>query len=126
MLCSQLAVFPGPWNPHSEIAATKLGLYPLVLNKNVETELWAKEKKIALFLCQAKEATVDNALKPVLPLGKIRSWFYGLGSGTKVRIRVDVSFNSTSKRVFRSSRCGTTGSAASLKCWDLSWLQAAA
>ena len=35
----------------------KLGLCPPVLNKNVEMEFWAKEKKIALLLCQAKEVT---------------------------------------------------------------------
>ena len=29
----------------------------LVLNRNSETEFWAKEKKVALLLCQAKEAT---------------------------------------------------------------------
>ena len=40
------------------ILLPKLALCPLVLGRNSETEFWAKEKKkIALLLCQAKEAT---------------------------------------------------------------------
>ena len=35
----------------------ELGLCSLVWNRNTETELWVKEKKIALLLCQAKEVT---------------------------------------------------------------------
>ena len=37
----------------------KLGLCPPVLNRNAETEFWEKEKKkkkIAVLLCQVKEA----------------------------------------------------------------------
>ena len=34
----------------------EFGLCSLVPNRNVETEFWVKEKKIALFLCQAKGA----------------------------------------------------------------------
>ena len=30
---------------------------PLVPNRNAEAVFWAKEKKVALWLCQAKEAT---------------------------------------------------------------------
>ena len=41
--------------------------WPLVLNKNAETEFWVKEKQIALLLCQAKAATAANALKTVPP-----------------------------------------------------------
>ena len=35
----------------------KLGLCPLVPNRNTETEFEVKEKRIALLLCQTKEAT---------------------------------------------------------------------
>ena len=35
----------------------KLGLYSQLLNRNVETEFWVKEEKIALLFCQAKGAT---------------------------------------------------------------------
>ena len=44
-----LGPFPGGMLP-------KLGFRLLVLNRNVETEFWVKEKKIALLLCQAKGA----------------------------------------------------------------------
>ena len=52
----------------------KFGFCPLVLNRNLKTEFWVKEekKKIALLLCQAKEATEVNALKTVPSLGGIR------------------------------------------------------
>ena len=35
----------------------RLGLIPLLQNRNLETEFWMKEKKIALLLCQAKGST---------------------------------------------------------------------
>ena len=37
----------------SDVAGTQS--LSLVLNRTAETELWAKEKKTALLLCQAKE-----------------------------------------------------------------------
>ena len=42
-----------------EMVFLKLGVCPLVLNKNVETEFGTKKKKIALLLCQAKETTAS-------------------------------------------------------------------
>ena len=38
----------------------KLSLCSPVQNRNAEVESWAKQKKIALLLCQAKEATTDQ------------------------------------------------------------------
>ena len=61
---------------------SKLGLSPPVLNRNLKTVFGVKEKKIALLLCPSKGGPQQaNASKTVPPLGKIRRWFYSLGSG---------------------------------------------
>ena len=52
------------------ILLPKLALCPLVPNRNAETEFRVKEKKVALLLCQAKEATAANALKTVPSFGR--------------------------------------------------------
>ena len=46
-------------------------------NKNAETEFWAKEKKIALLLCQEAKggSQKTNALKTVLPTLRIARSF---------------------------------------------------
>ena len=63
----------------------KLGLCPLLPNRNVE--FWVKERELYCFARQgvggAQQA--NNALKTVPSLEGVRMWFYSLGSGIRIR-----------------------------------------
>lgn len=44
---------------HCPLVLLKLGLCPTVLNRNLETEFWVNEKKIALLFCQPEEGYIS-------------------------------------------------------------------
>ena len=51
---------------HPILLLLKLGLSPLVLNRNAETEFWMKEKKTSFFALPGEEGSQQaNALKTV-------------------------------------------------------------
>ena len=63
----------------------KLGVCPLVSNRNLETEFGVKEEKIALLLCQAEEATAGSCPKDCARLrertgGAFRVWGEKIGA----------------------------------------------
>ena len=62
-------------------------------NRNTETQFWAtEEKKIALLLCQAKEATLEDCV--VLPFRKEQEVVLQFQEGKiepEIKIRVDES-----------------------------------
>ena len=47
-------------------------------SKNAETEFWAKEKKVALLLCQENESWDANDLKTMPSLEENRKCFYSM------------------------------------------------
>ena len=92
------------WSP-------KLGLCLLLLNRNMETEFWVKEKKTALLLCQAKGAPAGSCLKDCAPLERglevVLYKVWGVENRAVDKHQGRGKLPCFSKLVFRSSRHGT-------------------